>query len=77
MLLKKRGTVSTEIFCDEPISLCLLCLFSVSFEGRLFVDFAQLDQVTRGRTTGKTFNIKKPDGSTVGVPEVLDKPDFG
>lgn len=38
---------------------------------------SQLDQMTRGRTTGKTFNIQKPDGTYIGVPEVLDAPNFG
>lgn len=38
---------------------------------------SQLDQMTRGRTTGKTFNIQKPDGTFIGVPEVLDTPNFG
>lgn len=38
---------------------------------------AQLDQMTRGRTTGKTFNIQKPDGTYLGVPEVVDAPNFG
>lgn len=38
---------------------------------------AQLDQMTKGRTTGKTFNIQKPDGSYIGVPEVVDAPNFG
>lgn len=38
---------------------------------------SQIDQMTQGRTTGKTQNITKPDGTTLGVPEVVDRPDFG
>ena len=38
---------------------------------------SQIDQMTQGRTTGKTQNIIRPDGTTLGIPEVVDRPDFG
>jgi len=38
---------------------------------------SQIDQMTKGRTTGKTINIKKPDGSYVGISEVKDRTYFG
>ncbi|NCU26437.1 hypothetical protein EOM86_06910 [Candidatus Nomurabacteria bacterium] len=38
---------------------------------------SQIGQMIRGRTTGKTITIKKPDGSYIGVPEVVDAPNLG
>lgn len=38
---------------------------------------SQIDQMTRGRTTGKTQNITNPDGTILSLPEVVDRPDFG
>ena len=38
---------------------------------------SQIDQMTRGRTTGKTQNITRPDGTMLGLPEVVDRPNFG